>query len=833
MVAPNLVGLGQSMELACWSQDLPPGGYGPWGDRWSFTIEVTKPDGTVDVVGPLISDVVGAAYTIYTPTEMGNYTVVAKFPQQIATGSLNNPNGRPVSYFTAAGLQVFINDTYLASQSDPVTFNVQQDPIRAYVETPLPTDYWTRSVYGFNRDWSSVMGEWLGISSNVVFGNNGANNQYRANDAVQPPESSHILWSRPVWIGGISGPIGESVTYHTGSAYETLGAPTIAMNGRVYYAITGADQPNWGWYCVDMYTGQTIYFQNNTDGQSAMPTFGQVYDYNSPNQHGMFSYLYRTSGVVLPAGYTTASGLSTWQMLDAYSGNPTCKIANVSSAGTAATDSIGDILRYSLASGAGGSMYLRIWNLTSSVAFSGTSGTAVWYWRPAQTPIVDGNTCWSLNVSVPVVQGTVRAVVVGKEVIGGTTGEYYSNGTIVQGNLWALSLVQGQEGRLLWNYTFTPPQDPKQDAPLTQTDLNNLEPGKVAFVAADPDDNVFIFSDRMLRTWYAYDLQDGHLLWTSEPETQAAFYAMGSSIYRGNLISYTSSIGGTVIDYNITTGKILWNYTAPSAGLGESPYTYTPLTMGCISQGNLYMYSTEHSYSQPLRRDYKIYDLNATTGELIWSEPCLPDAAPIIADGRILVLDNVDNSIYCFGKGPSATTVSAPQNDPTLGSSVTITGTVTDQSPGGRINVAGSIDFVDKGTPAISDASMDLWMNYLYHRGIMPSNTTGVPISIDAVDPNHNYVHIGDTTSDMTGAYGLDWTPQIPGTYQIIATFHGSASYGSSFGQTYMSVSEPGPTASPIPETAQPPTEMYFELSTVAIIIAIAIVGLLMLRKRP
>jgi hypothetical protein len=51
-----------------------------------------------------------------------------------------------------------------------------------------------------------------------------------------------------------------------------------------------------------------------------------------------------------------------------------------------------------------------------------------------------------------------------------------------------------------------------------------------------------------------------------------------------------------------------------------------------------------------------------------------------------------------------------------------------------------------------------------------------------------------------------------------------------------MSVSEPAPTASPIPVATQPPTEMCFALSTVAIIIAIAIVGavvVLMLRKHP
>ena len=61
-------------------------------------------------------------------------------------------------------------------------------------------------------------------------------------------------------------------------------------------------------------------------------------------------------------------------------------------------------------------------------------------------------------------------------------------------------------------------------------------------------------------------------------------------------------------------------------------------------------------------------------------------------------------------------------------------------------------------------------------------------------------------------------------------------SYGPSFAQTYMSVSEAAPTASPYPEIVFPPTETYIIGVGVAIIIAIAIgfaVTILVLRKRP
>ena len=158
----------------------------------------------------------------------------------------------------------------------------------------------------------------------------------------------------------------------------------------------------------------------------------------------------------------------------------------------------------------------------------------------------------------------------------------------------------------------------------------------------------------------------------------------------------------------------------------------------------------------------------------------------VMSDSRILYLDNHDNQIYCLGRGPSATTVSAPQLAPVLGTPVTITGTVTDQSPSGKHNINGDLDIALKGTPAISDASMDAWMEYMFHQRPMPTNAIGVPVTLTAIDPNGNLVNVGNTTSDKYGNFGLSYTPEVPGTYQIIATFAGSNSYGPSASSTYL-----------------------------------------------
>jgi hypothetical protein len=131
-------------------------------------------------------------------------------------------------------------------------------------------------------------------------------------------------------------------------------------------------------------------------------------------------------------------------------------------------------------------------------------------------------------------------------------------------------------------------------------------------------------------------------------------------------------------------------------------------------------------------------------------------------------------------------------------------------------------------------------MEYLHTQmpidGIWHNETiTGVPVSLDTVDPNDNFVHIGDVTTDgISGTFGFTWEPEVPGQYKVTATFMGDDSYGSSFATTYVSVSEAPPTATPEPEPAVDYTPMmYAILAAVIVAIIIGIVAILIaLRKR-
>ncbi len=244
-----------------------------------------------------------------------------------------------------------------------------------------------------------------------------------------------------------------------------------------------------------------------------------------------------------------------------------------------------------------------------------------------------------------------------------------------------------------------------------------------------------------------------------------------------------------------------------------------------VADGKIYIENNEHTPTAPYARGWGTYCVNATTGDLIWKVDNSMTVGAM-SDGYTTAANSYDGSMYVFGKGQSATTVSAPQTQITTGTKAVISGTVMDLSA------------AQPNTPCISEASMGAWMSYLHLQSQIPSNVTGVPVSIDAIDPNGNPIHIGDTTSDMSGTFSYTWAPTMAGNYQITATFIGSNSYGSSWAETHTIVVDAQTTIAPVTSTinlGQTTTDslaMYVVAGVIAIIIAIAIVGLVLLKKK-
>ena len=341
---------------------------------------------------------------------------------------------------------------------------------------------------------------------------------------------------------------------------------------------------------------------------------------------------------------------------------------------------------------------------------------------------------------------------------------------------------------------------------------------------------------------YAYSLASGQQVWVTDPPTNAWATEPGNpTIADGKL--YSPTYDGYVHVYDLTDGHEIYKFFGTKSS--DVPYGQLPFYTGPIIGGGVVFVPTmEHSPTVPLYRGETLYAFNKDTGEFLWNVSGYYQTGAL-AEGNLILYNAYDGRIYNFGKGPSATTVSAPQTAISVGSGVMITGTVTDQSAG------------QKGSPAISDASMSSYMEYLYMNYAKP-DATGVTVKLTAIDPNKNLIDIATVTSDMNGNFGYLWTPTIEGTYKIVATFAGSNSYGGSDATTYMGVTKAAtasavPTASPtstvaptptpvqtaspspsavvIPPTSGTPATTYIAIG-VAVIVVVAAAAALILRKR-
>jgi hypothetical protein len=810
VVRPNPIGVGQEALIMYWPNMVPPTAVSAYGDRYTWNMEITKPDGTKEILGPFESDPVGGGWAIFTPDQIGTYTIVAKMDEHIFTG-LPEPPAYP------RGTE-YIGDTALASSSEPVTLTVQTDPIEAWPVTPLPEEYWTRPINTANRDWWQLAGNWLGGAAQQ----NGPTSRFGYGPG---PESAHIIWTRPFWAGGIMderfGDTGYQTAHYDGLSFD----PPIILNGKIYYNTMG--QPKYGWNCLDLYTGELEYIYNTTgpvivgrygegmgvsgaalrsDSSGAIIggwlEFGQILNYDSPNQHGGYPYLIGRG----PNGETDI-----WTIFDAFTGNLLCTLANVSS-GTAVYGKDGSLLRYDVDDG-----FLTCWNSTHAIEMGYTQMRAYdWCWRPFLNYTFDGNNGFSLKVQVPDLPGSIRAVREGQYVIGGTGGQNDAD-LVEEGTLWALSLQQGHEGQLLWQYDYTPPRA-SQSLKYSYRGGDTVT-GPIVY----PEYNVFLFEERAtLRRW-AYELTTGQPLWgPSDPEPGLNYYGMSENVYEGKLLSYGYS--GVVIAYDIRTGDILWEYTASNVGF-ESPYGNYPTGIVFIADGKIYLTSSEHSPTQPLWRGPNLRCIDAETGDevwkvLFWGAGMGSGSGAVIADGYIVGLNFYDNQLYCFGKGPSETTVTVQSDIVSWGESVLFKGTVMDIAAGTK-QVEQAARF-PTGVPAVADGYQEDWMEYIYMQQSCPAYVEGVEVKLETLDPNNNFYEIGTVTSDASGFYSLDWEPPVPGKYTIYATFVGSKSYYRSYSETAILVKEsPSPGQQFEPELIEPTQASEVSFITVDVMIII------------
>ncbi len=799
-VEPNPIGVGQAAFVNFWLDKTPPTANSAFGDRFqNFTVTITSPDGSTQILGPFASDAVGGAWTTFTPTAIGSYQFVFNFPGQTIAGANPGP-------FGSASPET-IGDYYSPSTSDAITLVVQQAQIEPLPDNPIPTGYWQRPIQSVNGLWSTISGNWLGLASSTFAATGMYNASGNFNPYTKAPNTAHIVWTKPeAWGGLIGGEFGGSQTsnYYSTSQYEPKFAPII-MNGVLYYMqYPGASTNPAGWAAVDIRTGKTLWTNDNIDPLA----MGQIYNYQSPNQYGGLAYLWTG-----PTGFFSFD--TTWKMYDAMTGNYILSIVNGSSMMRTESND-GSIIGYYV-NFTDGNLYC--WNSSLCILNFEQLGAnpgyqdATWMWRPPQGAVID----FGLGIEwhVPVASG-LGVAAMSSDVLLMT----YSTAGFGFNSGWQLEAgYSAKNGQLIWG-------------PVNRTVLANT-----ALTMGPALDGVYTEYIRETGSWDGYSITTGQHLWgPTTPNLNAwSYYGINYVAGYGNL--YTWDFGGYVHCYSLQTGETLWTWNTPSSGI-DSPYGNWPLwtfSVGTLADGKLYV-PEGHMYSPPLFKGAQQLCLNAFTGQLDWSITAFDvTSAPAIADGYMTTLNAYDNQIYCYGKGLSATTVTASPKVAGKGSSVLIEGTVTDQSPGQT-----ALGIPAAGTPAISDNAMTAWMEYMYMQKAEPSNAQGVPVHLTATDANGGTTEIGTATSNSMGNYAIAWTPPGTGIYTITATFAGTNSYFDSKAGTSIAVSatpsaSPGQTVSP--STAPQPTSgllttTYVSVAAVAIIIALALVALVLRRRK-
>ena len=710
--------------------------------------------------------------------------------------------------------------------------------------------------------------------------------------------TSHVVWTKPIQSGGIVGGnqyysggeypgTGQGVGYYEGTAYEQRYVNPIIMEGILYYmAPLGFDAPSYGpLTALNLATGQVVWTSNTLPA----PSFGYIYNLWSPDEHGTFPPI-----LICPI---TVNGNSIWMMVDGFTGTNLFNVTGIPSGYVAAGPS-GEQLRYVLqnkGTTANPNWYLGEWNSSRIWQYDINPFTGAGSVSPA---IINASTPTTLvtifpasnQAATPYPVLTVQANIGFNQVIidpitGGALNStkypsectYDWNVSIPQLNNPGgptPSVIAGMYNNVLLTLNGTLPASPSSFngvgsyTPYTYMAfnlnssagqigsfkwINTLQPvpGNVTvyYAGVDPTTNVYLEENYETLNWVGYSLLTGQKIWGPTPAMESLDYygqtapnEFCGQLAFGNL--YTSAFSGTVYCYNDLTGQLQWTYGNGGSGNStlagfNTPYGDYPTFIQAVgSNGVIYLVTTEHTVIDPIYKGALARAINATTGAELWTisdyTSEFTTMSYVIADGYTTFFNGYDGQIYTLGRGPSQTTVTAPSAGLGSGQSVVIRGMVTDISTGTKQNQQVA-DFPN-GIPVAADAIMGNWMGYVYQQQPLPSNFTGVPVTVAVTDSNGNTYNIGTATTDAHGMFNLVWKPTISGNYTVSATFAGTASYWPSSAVTSFVV-DPASAATAAPTQAPASTvETYFVPAIVGlfvlIIIVLALVAVLMLRKQ-
>ena len=792
----------------------------------NYKLVITAPDGTVTTkVWETVQDTTSAQGYSFTPDQVGVYNLTFIFPGQYVNDYPHLPGS------------AYENDYYLPSNAS-TTLTVQETPIPYRTLTELPTEYWSRPVYGENTLWYTIASNWLGSGAPGYGGMIGPNQRTFVDSAVGS-QTSHVMWKKEVQPGGVVGDDNFEIqanTYFEGTAYAQRFTNPIIVYGRLYYKEPLSFSANGGdTVCVDLRTGEEVWRRKDVPPLS----FAFIYDLGTPNYRGVHPAILFTSNFA--------------RAFDADTGEPLFNVTGVPS-GQTVFGPLGEHIRYTFYNNGTASnpdWYLCSWNSSKMWGGSGTT------WGPLTTTINGVTAVYASqgrfydnltqtpeqNVSIPwrnqmpasgagaptMLQAFYNDLILcrkGSYPALGDNGEPYTYFAV------NLNASRGPIGKILWMKTVDRPE-------------GNIT--SISYAGADAEAGYFCESYRQTQQFVGFNLRTGDKLWISDPQPALDYYGSPGPGTLSNVIAYgriySSAYSGVLHCYDMATGKVLWTYGNGGPGNStdsgfEVPGPY-PTFIVAIGNGIIYTVTSEHTFQTPIYKGALARAINATDGTELWTiSAATGQFAAIsyaIADGYSVFFNSYDQHIYSLGRGPSKTTVEVGPKTITFGNTVVIEGTVTDISPGTNLHEQ-SARF-PHGVPVASDEIMGSWMGYVYQQQPKPINFTGVEVTLNVLDANGNYRTIGTATTDSSGHYSYVWTPDIPGKYQVTAIFAGTKGYWPSHHETSFNVQDQ--PATPTPQLTAPPSmsELYFIPAIAGIIIAMVVgfaaLALLLLKKHP
>jgi len=564
--------------------------------------------------------------------------------------------------------------------------------------------------------------------------------------------------------------------------------PRNVPGGLGSFAPTSAE-----FQCYDLATGEILYTAEggvtagihlpmNEFMQSGLSPTGNVVLATSFG-HSVNPYLYQRSG-------------STWRWYNPENGNEVASMANCSNAYLIDGSELAFGTR-----GAAPNERLFRWNMTSVIGQNWPTGIE-WEITLPQSQL---NTLTNYPGARAVDAKAVKGITADLSTV------------VVQAGPQEFWGYNAETGAQIWSLIIDYPTTGNQQVVLYPVDL-------------------FIILDSTNSRFKGYSMKTGTLQFTTDSfgdATWATTWTVYASSVADNEHLYAQFPDGTARAYSLTDGHEVWRSTPiPSTEYTNNviPFVQGPII---LCDGKLYIiggYSSSYKIN-PIPRHGMLVCIDATNGDIVFTQNGghRPTAA---ANGYVLTISDYDGLIYAFNKGPTKTTVTAQQQ---LDGSALIQGSVIDMSPATQ-EYASQVKFPN-GVPAVSDADMSEWMDYLYFQNATllndPPIPDGVTVSISALDSNGAYTDLGTTTSDYAGKFAITWTPTTKGLYKIFATFTGSDSYYSSYDETALSVVEaPKAPTNGGAQTETVDNTMLLYGILVAVIIAIVIGLLAFFRKR-